>query len=341
MKRHSNSGFITIEASFIVFIFVISYFIVNSVALSIMTESVTKKALYETALDLSNYAVIVDRINLTEDLTTQQISFDKYKKIILNEFDKDINLLNLFDLLKKQLTNDTQSFVNNQVYNQIIKNILISKIKNINGSKNENIGFLESLDNIQITDLRFFDDGNKISIKINYPINLDRFNIFNFKNNVTQYVEIDTWINGNNKILDSIWQKSNFERGRYFAEKLRNSGEVVIKRGVGLDLYNPDTNTISQVFSLNIFDKSYLENKFISENFYKQIEIYYKELNTNLTKTKNKIITNNDELINLSNPKVKLVIVMPNEAKELEFDYIRLQLIGDIEFIFMEDAIID
>lgn len=341
MKKHSNSAFITIEASLVLFIFVISYFIVNTVALSIMTESITKKALYETAFDLSSYAVIVDRLNSTDDLETHGISFDNYKKIILNELDEDTNLSNIFDSLKKQISNDVQNFVNKEVYKQIVKNIFANKIKNINGSNNGNIGLLESVSDVKISDVRLFEDGNKISIKINYPINLDKFNIFNFKNNVTQYAEIDTWINRYSKITDSIWHKSNFERGRYFAERLRNGDEIAIKRGIGLDLYNPETNTISQVFSLNIFDKSYSENKTIKDNFYKQLDIYYKEMNANLIKVKNKIITNNGETINLSNPNLKLVIVMPNEAEGLLFDNTRLQAIGNIEFKFMEDALID
>lgn len=341
MKKHLNSGFITIEASFVLFIFIISYFIVNAVALSIMTESVTKKALYETALDLSSYAVIVDRVNSTDDLTTHAISFDNYRKIILNELDEDTNLVSLFDSLKKQLTNDVQNVVNKEVYKQIVKNILVSKIKNIYGSNNLNIGLLESFNDVQISDLRLFEDGNKISIKINYSINLDKFHVFNFTNDVIQYVEVDTWINRYSKLRDSIWHKSNFERGRYFAERLRNNGEIAIKRGIGLDLYNHETNTISQVFSLNIFDKYYFENEKLSENFYKQLDIYYKEMIANLIKVNNKIITINEEVINLANPNLKLVIVMPNEAKELSFDSTRLQAIGNIEFKFMEDALID
>lgn len=341
MKIHLNSGFITIEASLVLFIFVISYFILNTVTLSIMTESVTKKALYETAFDLSSYAVVVDRLNSTEDLATKQISFDNYKKIILKELAEDINLVNLFDQLKKQIKNDTQNFVNKQLFKQIVKNIMVRKIKDINSSNIVNIGLLESIDDIKIIDVHLFEDGNKISLIINYSINLDKFNIFYFKNNVTQYVEIDTWINRNKKLADSIWHKSNFERGRYFANKLRNSDEISIKKGIGLDLYNPDTNTISQIFSLNVFDKSYIENKVITDNFYKQLDIYYKEMNSNLKKTNNRIIISNGETIYLSNPKLKLIIVMPNEAKQLELDYSRVQEIGNIEFKFMEDALID
>ena len=341
MKRHLNSAFITIEASLVLFIFVISYYIVNTVALNIMTESITKKALYETVLDLSSYSLIVDRLNSTDDLTTQEVKFDNYKDIILKEISEDFNINDLFDSLKKQLSTDSMNIINKEVYKKLVKNIFVSKIYNINGSNNEKVGILNSIDDIKISELKLFEDGNKISIKIEYPINLDKYNIFNFKNNIIQYVEIDTWINRYKQKTDSIWQKSNFERGRYFAEKLRNNGEMIIERGVGLDLYNPETNTISQIFSLNIFDKSYSDNKVIKDYFYKQLEIYYKEMIVNLDKVKNSISLNNGETINLTNPILKLVIVIPNESRNLELDYSRLKEIGNIEFEFMEDAFID
>lgn len=341
MKRHLNSAFITIEASLVLFIFVISYYIVNTVALNLMTESITKKALYETVLDLSSYSLIVDRLNSTDDLATQEVKFDNYKDIILKEISEDFNINDLFDSLKKQLSTDSMNIMSKEAYKKLVKNIFASKIYNINGSNNEKIGILNSIDDIKISELNLFEDGNKISIKIEYPINLDKYNIFNFKNNIIQYVEIDTWINRYKQKIDSIWQKSNFERGRYFAEKLRNNDEMIIERGIGLDLYNPETNTISQIFSLNIFDKSYSDNKVIKDYFYKQLEIYHKEMTANLNKVKNRISLNNGKTINLTKPILKLVIVMPNESRDLEFDYSRLKEIGNIEFKFMEDAFID
>lgn len=339
-KRRLNRAFITIEASLVFVIFIISYYIINTIALSIMTQSLTKKALYETILDISAYSTIADRLNIKDDFSTNEISFDSYKEILLKEFNEEFNLNNLIDNIKNQLLKDFDNFYNNKKVELVVGEIFKQKLKNIAGSKSK-FGLISDIDDIKITKASMFEEGNNIALSIYYSLKIDTFNIFDFKDDIEQYVEIDTWIDTKKISNESIWNKSNFERGRYFADKIRHGKENPIKEGIGLDLYDPTRNAVSQVFSLNIFNTYYSENENINENFYEQLKIYYKEMEQNIVKAKGEITLENGDVVKLNKVNKNLLIVLPNEAEKLKFDNTKLKSIGNIELIFMEDAFND
>ena len=56
----------------------------------------------------------------------------------------------------------------------------------------------------------------------------------------------------------SAWQKSDMERGKDYVSELQGENpHQGVKNGVGVDLYDQDSNTFTAVHSMNVFAASY------------------------------------------------------------------------------------
>lgn len=346
MKKFLNDGSVTIEASFVFVIFITAYLTINSIAMSIITESITRKAVFETGMDLATYTQIADRIGLADIVETNTIDEEDYKNIIMDELKSGSSgqqaLSKIIDLLKKDIKEESK----NNLFKQILESIFLAKINKINGaSKLEDLG----IQNFHIENLSILENNSQIEFSIKYKYKLDKFGIFSFQNDIEQKFLVDTWsslISSSND--ESIWNRTNFERGRYFLEKVRSENVVALKTGRGFDIYDTNTNTLIQVYSLNIFDQSYsnlMDGKYnIDEGFNDQLKVYYKKLEDNIKKYGDKVITSNGNEIEIANPEKKLYIILPEETKamtDINYKINELDNLDEIEFLYMEKAFND
>lgn len=341
MKKSANRGSITIEASLVLTIFIIFFVILHSISLSIMFESVTRKALFETGISISTYSQMIDILDNSKKIKTEKIDTKKYIDLLKEGFD-DSNLIDLIKLAKDDGINLSKNAIIKNMISKIFRNRLNNyiKIKNF-----EKFGIKDGLQGFNFKNISILESDNIIELELEYSFNLDKYNFFNHSNKVNQKILINAWTDNQAENNKSIWNKSNFVRGRYFADLLRNKG-IGIKPGYGVDIFNNDTNTLIQVFSLNIFNKSYStktgEKYRIKEEFLNQIKIYYKELKKNVSRLKNPLKTLDGNNINIKNPNSKLLIILPLETEEytdIKNIISEINKIGNIEILYLEKAL--
>lgn len=338
MTKSRKSGAISIEASLVFIVFVISYFIVNSVAYSIMFESYTRKSLYETGQELNLIMQIVDSANYSKDLATESFDSSIYKDLISEELsDVQINLSNVFNKISSQAKEDSYNSIKKNITKDFVKRMFLAKLDKINHNLYKS-NLLKEKD-FEISKLKIFEDGNNIEIALTYTYKLDKFSMFSFENKVEQNYLLASPVENlyhSNTLNNNIWQKTNFERGRYFAKLLRDNSNNPIEIGNGLDFYDEESDSLVEVYSLNIFKSTYSQETsgkyLLKEEFIKQLSIYHNKMLENISKYKGEYKGKNS----------KLLIVLPEEALDktnLSSYMNEIKKIGNIEFIYMERAL--
>lgn len=353
MKKYLNRGSLTIEASLVFILFTIGYFIVNNVAISIMTESLTRKALFETGLEFSTYIEVIDKFEYTNSLKTTTFDIKEYENIITDGIGKEISFENFNVIiadLKRLLKHDMSGEFKRIVYNNILKKIFLVKLNDI--SKNFNLNkstIINGITGIEFFNSKILENSNRLEINLKYKNEIGKFGFLSYKNEVIQKFLIDTWIvNHNKKHKKSIWDETNFERGRYFAGNVRKNDKLIeIKIGKGIDLFDFENNTAIKVYSINIFEEFYsnknLDKYQIKEEFFNLIKTYKNKFKKDLIKYK-EIESISGRKIKLNNPKTKLILILPEEAKKLSDIEVYIKKINDIipyEIRYMEKAFND
>ncbi|MFM1525457.1 MULTISPECIES: hypothetical protein [Helcococcus] len=353
MKKCLSKGSLTIEASLVFILFVIGYFIVNNVAISIMTESLTRKALFETGMEFSSYIEVVDKFEYSNELKTTTFDIKEYENIIGNGLEKEVsakNFKNILEDLKRLIKNDISGEFKKIIYNKLLKNIFINKLKDI--SKNFNLStstIIDGITGIEFFNSKFLENSNRLELNLKYINEIGKFGLLSYKNDIQQKFLVDTWtVNYNKQKNKSIWDKTNFERGRYFAKNIReNSSVIELKTGKGFDLFDKSTNTLIKVYSINIFDEFYSEKKSkkfeVKNEFLTLIKTYKNKFEKDLLKYK-EIQSVTGENIKIKNPKKKFILILPEEAKEISNveEYInKINEIIPVEIRYMEKAFND
>ena len=153
----------------------------------------------------------------------------------------------------------------------------------------------------------------------------------------------------------SIWDESSFARGRHFALKHRTkaSGQA-IKAGKGFDVYY-EPNTLEEVFSLQIFAKTYASGQGTDPKDYTlKRQGLEKAINNRIQKMKDnfhkhdQVELEGGQLIDLSpGMTLKLHMIVPEDAKlfQAELDQIIRQLAEengiDIEISYQEKKFVE
>lgn len=319
-----NKALITIEASLVSMIFLSGYLILNSVAMGLITESITRKALFEMGMDVSAYLQVVDKIDKSNDISNQKDYFETYKEEIIEKLDSEFNFNNILNTIFKLTKKNLRSSIKTEVYNNAFLPLFYNKLNSINSYyRLSEYNIKNKIKNIRFENTHIYQNGNLLELNLKYSYSPDVFGLLSLKNNVNQKVVIDNWVDRkNNKLpFNTIWYKSNFERGWYFADLIRSNTDIPLKGGTGFDYYDESTNSLTQVISLNVFASHYSEkigDKYIiSNNFNEQIKIYMNKVIENYKKYKDKIYSKSGELMSIDNPKLKLKIIMPEEAKRM------------------------
>lgn len=315
-----NDGFITIEASLATFIFIIGYLIVNSIIINISVQSDIRKSLNSTIKDLALYVQVADKMGYLDNIKTKEFSKDQYIELIKEEYKRDSDILGK---LKDLFISDVKNFTKSYLSKEITKKILDANIENINSNIDKS-GITGGISGIRVEKASILEDGENIEIVIGYKWKSGLLGYFEKETEVIQKACIKPWIHGiKNNLANSIWKDTAFKRGNYFARKIKGESNLeIIKSGKGIDLYNREKNQIIQIYSINVFDDSYSvnsEGKYIlKDNFEKKIKAYKNKIKKNIEKYRDKIVLENGESLEINDPELKLIIVLPLEANELE-----------------------
>jgi len=126
----------------------------------------------------------------------------------------------------------------------------------------------------------------------------------------------------------SIWQESNFTRGKYFIQKIKESNpDQDVKAGQGIDLYDPDTGHYVEGYSMNIFRSTYSTsggdpsnpNSYTpnAEAIQKMLEEYAKDMEEDLGSLGDTVeMTDGRMLPKVAAQKKTMILILPEEAKK-------------------------
>lgn len=161
------------------------------------------------------------------------------------------------------------SGVGNEIFTRIIAQpickALVPKYITSGGDANvtlERMGIIGGLDGLDFRMSSFLTDQRSINIVLVYRIKVNGFGIFDDELVIKQTASTAAWVTGvplkTVNETTSTWEKSDFERGKDFVDIIQ--GETpgkAVAGGVGIDLYDQDTNTFTSVHSMNVFSASY------------------------------------------------------------------------------------
>lgn len=325
-----ESGSASIEATLVFLIFVIAFFVVNNIIISIQGQSVIRKALNQTAQEIIVLRDIGSQVGLKIDGNG-------------NKFD----LSDVFPDFNQYVSAFIKGTVNKKIYMELSKILLEKNIKN----QNRDLKSLNITDEIKLdfSESSYFDKDGELRLILKYKENLDGFRFFNLSKDVKLMVRARAWIKGASIDIDneSIWQSSNFVRGKFFANLSKNNSKaIILKEGQGIDLFDEDKRELIQVFSLNVFSKSFINmDNTIKEEFSKKLEGYFRQIIKNAEKLGGKASTQDGNQIDVRGAKVKMLIIMPEEARDLQgLEEIRIgieAIYGLVDFHYMEKALND
>lgn len=187
-------------------------------------------------------------------------------------------------------------------------------------------GVNKGLSGIDFTGSHMPESDKDICLDAHYEIKLQTFGLMNRTISINQRAKTKALcsakslaerlgLNANEKHT-SIWQESNFFRGKYFVSGIKNAnGDYAVKSGQGIDLYNPVNGTVIECYSLNIFSKTYRD----TEAFLKEIESCAKDFKKDLSELGNTIEMEHGEPLKVGPVKEKIMIlIVPEEAAKDE-----------------------
>ena len=167
----------------------------------------------------------------------------------------------------------SKAFISRIVAQPLCK-ILSQKYMVVNGELDtalKKMGVVDGIDGLDFSMSTFLMDERSINVVLVYKVKVKGFGFFDQEMVIKQTASTAAWLSDttNAKIKDttSFWQEGQFERGKDFVQQLQdeNTGKAV-KPGVGVDLYNQDTNTFTTVNSMNVFLSSYSDYQKISDD---------------------------------------------------------------------------
>ena len=113
----------------------------------------------------------------------------------------------------------------------------------------EKMGVVNGLDGLDFSLSTFLMDQRTINVVLVYEIDVKGFGIFDQKL-IVKLSDVAS--------KTSAWQKSDMERGKDYVSELQGENpHQGVKNGVGVDLYDQDSNTFTAVHSMNVFAASY------------------------------------------------------------------------------------
>lgn len=334
--KDRQKGIITIEASLVFFLFVMGYIYINYMALSSHVESNIKKALNETCLELANYGQVLDNTRALEYVSKSDSSnllkelSEKGEKLLKEE---DFSIDKTIKEIKEALIDAGDKKAKEIAYNKLLRAMLKKNLPRKDYL--EKVYIKNGARGLDFSKSRMFDKGD-IDLILEYEFSIELVKGIRISRKVgqeafvTSKLEFAEKVNNNSNSdqenkEDSIWQETNFKRGKYLASYVRSLrlGQV-LKSGQGLDIYNQKENTLYQFHSVNIFSKSYSHESGGSYQL-KEAELeklfmnFANKMSSNIAKLGGRALSDQGQDISfMASPNRVILLVLPNEAKDFE-----------------------
>lgn len=126
----------------------------------------------------------------------------------------------------------------------------------------EKMGIVGGLDGMDFSMSSFLMDGRTINVVLVYSMDVKGYGVFDQKVVVKQTASTAAWLSSGEKLSDleeeSYWQKSDTARGKAFVDELQNDNiHKGVREGIGVDVYEQESNTFTSVHSINVFNATY------------------------------------------------------------------------------------
>lgn len=239
-------GSYTVEGALALTVFTACLMALISILTIIKTEAEIGDALHETAMELSQYSYVYGRTEYLKEEAEEKVP--ALKKLLSGDGKGFSDLALTGPAVAKFLTRE--NFARDNVDEWLKKQ-----------------GVEGGYEGLDFMDTQVLLDGKTIVIAVNYDLKVQTFGLFDktlhHRVAAATYglLPTDSALKaGRQKPAEStIWQESNFVRGRYFAEEIRSAAGygVPVKPGQGIDLYDASSGTYVEVESINLFLPTY------------------------------------------------------------------------------------
>lgn len=245
----SARGSYSIEGALSLTVFTACLMALLSILTIIKTEAEIGDALQETAMELSQYSYVWGRTEYLKDEAEDKIP--ALKKLLAGE-DGLSDLALTGPAVAKLLTRE--NFARDNVDDWLKKQ-----------------GIEKGYEGLDFMDTQVLMDGKTIVVAVRYDLKVQTFGFFDKvlhqRIAAVTYglLPTDSALKEARKkpVESSIWQQSNFVRGKYFANEIRESKGygAPVKPGQGIDLYDAASGTYVEVNSINLFLPTYSSQK--------------------------------------------------------------------------------
>ncbi len=306
----SNKGSYSIEAALALTIFTACLMALLSILNIIKTEAEIGDAIQETAIEISQYSYVDGRTEYLKDYA----------------LDKIPGLQNL-------LGEDTEGLSDLSLTGPGVAKLLMKK----NFSR-ENVdewlksqGIRDGYEGFNFLGTQVLMDGKTIKIAVSYDLEVQTFGLFqktlHMNSAAVTYGLLPTdsalraGRNKNQEQESSIWQESNFVRGQYFANEVRNEKQygVPVKTGQGIDLYNAGSGTYAEVYSMNVFSSTYATTSYAPkvESIEKALFGYATDLRKDISGLgKELVLADGSSVKPVKAQRKILILIVPEEVKQ-------------------------
>lgn len=242
----SDRGSYSVEGALALTIFTACLMALISILTVIKTEAEVGDAVHETAMELSQYSYVWGRTEYLKDYAG-----DKLPKLaeLLGDDTEGLSDLSLTGPAVAKLLMK-QNFPRDNVDEWLKKQ-----------------GVRDGYEGFDFLDTQVLMDGKTIEVAVTYDLDVQTFGLFSKtlhqRAAAVTYglLPTDSALRAarQQKTESTIWQETNFVRGRYFANEVRSGKQygVPVKPGQGIDLYDPSTGTYAEVYSVNVFLPTY------------------------------------------------------------------------------------
>ena len=195
------------------------------------------------------------------------------------------NLYNSFGPIfedPKGIVSSLATMMVKQVGNELITKViaqplckaLVPKYITSNGDADailEKMGVVDGLDGLDFRMSSFLSDQRSINVVVVYQIKVNGFGIFDDTLVIKQTASTAAWVTGTSleaaNDATSNWEKGDFERGKEYVDEIQGEHpHQAVEEGVGVDIYDQDSNTFTSVHSMNVFSATYSDYQKVAAN---------------------------------------------------------------------------
>ena len=200
----------------------------------------------------------------------------------------------------------------------------------------EKMGVIGGLGGLDFGMSSFLADGRSINVVVIYQLKVNGFGVFDRTLLIMQTASTAAWVTGTSMAeaveSSSLWSLSSLDRGKAFVAMLKEeNGSKAVAPGRGIDLYDQASNTFTEIYSVNVFMKSYSEyastsddpasasNYSLKESAIKSlVKKYANTLLGHINKIDIDLTMEDGRTVqtNLQNRSATIILIAPVEAKE-------------------------